>query len=92
MSNPYKHMRTMLSHRYGADIGTFLAKRVARAIRRTKAHDQCLDNIRVADVDIAEELEHYEKMRAVGCCGFFDAEITHYKSGRHFRYGFNYGH
>ena len=79
-----------LARRYGEDIGPWLARRVAVMFRRID--DACVDNFRVADLSRPDEVEVYDKQRARGCCGRYDDRITHFKSGRTFRFGCNYGH
>lgn len=88
---PWFAMRDALVRRYGEEIGTFLAKRIGSAIRST-GPDPCIDGFRVADTAIDSEVDEYERIKSAGCCGFYDDRITHYKSGRTFRFGFNFGH
>lgn len=79
-----------MSEQYGPELGLFLARRLAKAIRSVK--DECLDNFRACDTASADEVARYESQRASGCCGATDIEVTHFASGRTFRMGFNYGH
>lgn len=89
-SSGFDGLVTWLSQQYGAELGLFLARRLAKAIRSVK--DECLDNFRVCDVASADEVARYERQRASGCCGCKDIEVTHFASGRTFRLGFNHGH
>jgi hypothetical protein len=89
--SPFDGLVSWLSKRYGDELGLWLAKRAASAIRRTGI-DPCMDNFRVCDEAIPTEVEEYENRRSNGCCGFCDVRFHHYKSDRHFRFGFNYGH
>lgn len=50
------------------------------------------DNERIAEVGNVDDEAAYERALANGCCGFTDVIVTHRKSGRRFRFGFNYGH
>lgn len=83
-------MRSWLAARYGEEIGTWLARRVAVMFR--KVNDPCVDNIRVADLSSPDEVKRYEEQRTGGCCGTFDDSVEHYKTGCTFRFGCNYGH
>lgn len=83
-------MRDWLQKKYGVEMGLFLAKRCASHIR--KINDSCMDNFRIADLSNTKEVEAYGEARQNGCCGSCDVKIEHYKSGRAFMFGFNYGH
>lgn len=78
-----------LGTKYGDEIGLFLAKRIASAVRKATWP---YDNLRVADKANPAEMLAYGEAKGHGCCGFYDDEITHYKSGRTFMCGFNFGH
>ncbi len=85
-------MRGMLVGQYGDEIGLFLAKRVGTMVRRAGAADNCMSDFRIADASIGEEMVLYESVRDSGCCASVDRRIDHYKSGRVFFVGFNWGH
>lgn len=50
----------------------------------------CRDNERLADLSIQSEVDSYNKRASLGCCGYFDKEIT--ILDKTFKIGFNYGH
>ena len=79
-----------LGKRYGDEIGLFLAKRIAKTIK--KIDDGCMSHFRVADIKKKKEVKIYDSIKCSGCCGSVDKIIEHYKTGRKFMYGFNYGH
>jgi hypothetical protein len=87
-SSEYDHMNSLLINRYGPKAGSFLAKRIAKHMRKK----DCLSHFRVADVDMPEELAKYEEIQSGGCCGSVDEEIQHYPTARRFKFGFNFGH
>ncbi len=87
---PFDTLVEQMTAYYGPEIGPFLARRLAAAIRKTK--DLCIDNLRWAELGNAEQVATYELAKKKGCCGFHDVQITHFKTGRHFMFGFNYGH
>jgi len=87
----FDDMQARLTKRYGAELGPWLARRVAKLFRDAR-DTYCVDNFRVCDMSRPDEVEKYRVQRASGCCGSADRSITHYSSGRVFRYGFNYGH
>lgn len=89
LMTPYHQMETEVVRRYGDEVGHFLTRRIAKAIRRVQ--DPCIDHLRIADLSDPAEVAEYDRI-AQHCCGSFDAEITHYPSVRTFRYGFSYGH
>lgn len=60
--------------------------------QRLAAHKDNTDNFRVAEIGLAGDEERYQAAKDRGCCGFEDIEVTHRKSRRRFRFGFNYGH
>jgi hypothetical protein len=37
-------------------------------------------------------LRRHREIRDGGCCGSFDDTIVHFRTGRIFTWGFNYGH
>ena len=84
----FDELVSWLTSLYGDPIGPFLARRMAKAMQKK----DCIDNLRVCDVRRGREVARYEEAVNDGCCGFCDMEITHYASGRRFRYGFNFGH
>ena len=90
----YEALLHNLTKEYGPRLGTFLANRIAFAIRKTK--DLCIDNIRIARAASEEEMTAYNKRREQGCCGFFDAKVRFYSDEKEepeiFWIGFNYGH
>lgn len=77
-----------LTRRYGDEIGPFLARRMGSDL--AKNADPCIDALRAADTSNDAEMMEFKEARS--CCGSFEREITHFKSGRTFVYGFNYGH
>lgn len=89
----YDELVETMTNKYGSRLGTFLAKRFARAIRRT--NDLCIDNLRVAKVDSIPEMERYKDAQSKGCCTLYDSKLT-FKSDdaptQHYWIGFNYGH
>lgn len=87
----FKAMEARLVRLYGDEIGGWLARRVAKMFRDIR-DTYCVDNFRVCDVDIPEQFKAYTAARSAGCCGSVDRKITHYASGRTFRFGCNYGH
>jgi hypothetical protein len=48
------------------------------------------DNLRIARVNVPEEVKEYEFIKDHGCCGFYDRVITHPDGD--LMIGFNYGH
>ncbi len=86
----FNYLVAWLSLLYGPSVGPFLARRLAKAIRR--ASDECLSNFRACDLGVSAEVTRYDAERASGCCASMDIEVTHFASGRTFRLGFNYGH
>jgi hypothetical protein len=90
MQTPWHRMLDRFVNLYGQEIGLFLAKRVGAKIRRFDL--SCANNWRIARKHNPKEVSNYHKLRRSGCCGSFDTEITHYKSGTVFLFGFNYGH
>lgn len=89
-AEPFEDLKSALSELYGSELGEWLARRAASAIRPKK--NTCMNNFRICDEAIPEEVELYEKQVANGCCGFCDIRLHHYKTDRRFRFGFNYGH
>jgi hypothetical protein len=89
----YDVLLAQLTEEYGVRLGSFLANRFAKAIKRTG--DLCIDNLRVADADNPEEMARYEKAKESGCCGFHDQKLT-FRSfdspPKQYWIGFNYGH
>lgn len=60
--------------------------------KRLSSGDDYVDNERIAEVgNEGDELEYQQALER-GCCGFSDTIVTHRKSGRKFRVGYNYGH
>ena len=93
----YDDLKESMIKEFGLQLGTFLANRIAKAIRKTK--DLCIDNFRVARTWNPVEMAQYNKAREQGCCGFWDEEVvfTHKVLGvpvwkEKFIFGFNYGH
>ena len=85
----FESLRTWLREKYGKEIGDFITVRFAKALGSAP---ESIDNLRVADKANDYERGVYDEQKRHGCCGFVDEEITHYKSGRTFLYGFNCGH
>ena len=68
----------------------WLANRMAKIYR--KGHE-CRDNFRLCRADARwEQSKRYQAIKAGGCCGSFDVELTNPQTGSVFWYGFNYGH
>jgi hypothetical protein len=95
---PYEEMKKWLVSKYGRKAGTFLANRMAKAIRKTGKH-QCMDNFRVARLWHPFEFGEYAAQKKLGCCGFYDEEVyfVHKFMGipywvTPFVFGYNYGH
>lgn len=55
-------------------------------------NEDCVDNHRIADASDPEEVAAYEAIRDGGCCGSFDTQIVHPKTGKTILIGCNYGH
>ena len=55
-----------------------------------EVNDYYIDNDRFAYHDDAPAMKHYKKLRARGCCGYFDATIMVRR--RMASIGCNYGH
>lgn len=51
-----------------------------------------VDNVRLACLDIHEEMIAYECAKDQGCCGSIDKRLGPSPGGRTYVYGFNYGH
>jgi len=98
---PWHWMRDELVDRFGEELGNWLAKRMATHIRGK----ECLSHFSLVEkprgiARVARRLapkawaavDRHEEIRRDGCCGSFDTELHHYKSGRRFLFGFNYGH
>jgi len=83
-------MRDDLISRLGDEIGTWLAKRVGKAVKGIDM--SCSNNFRVALKDDPEQVAKYEAQKEGGCCAFFDQEFHHFKSAKIILVGFNYGH
>lgn len=88
---PFDYMQADLQRRYGEAVGGFLAKRIAKAIRRV-GKDECLSDLRIADTAKASEVAVYNKIAAAGCCGSVNEKVTYFPTGQTFLFGFNYGH
>jgi hypothetical protein len=90
-------MRDDFVDRFGEEMGNWLACRAGKDLK---------DRDCISDFSIVEKpkgLKHlspeawkamgrHEQIRQGGCCGSFDTEYHHYKTGRRFLLGFNYGH
>lgn len=87
----FDSMQTRLVRKYGEEIGPWLTKRVASMFRNIR-DTYCVDNFRVCDISVPDELAHYSEQKSTGCCGSYDDQITHFASGRTFRFGCNFGH
>ena len=92
MKTYWHFMQEDLSARYGATIGTWLAKRVGRDLRKLDL--DCSDNFRTCEGITRSEV--YKGRAAQGCCSFFDKQYT-FETGplerdRYFWVGLNYGH
>ena len=86
---PWHGMQESLQRKFGEEIGTFLAKRIGVDMRGK----DCFTDFSVVDLGASEEeLAKHKRIRTGGCCGSLDREITHFKTGRKFAYGFNFGH
>jgi hypothetical protein len=66
----------------------YIVNKITNAIRHI--NDNCMDNFRFSD-DSDEYNRLYDESADRGCCGFYDEEIK-LKSGKIFKFGFNYGH
>jgi hypothetical protein len=69
---------------------TFATRAEAEEWMDAEVDDSCIDGYRFAFLDSRAELGEYRRMKANGCCGFFDAIIV--VGGRRARIGCNYGH
>lgn len=96
--SPWHALRDRLVERYGEELGNFLAKRIGKTMK----NKDCIDQFSV--VEIPSRFWHFfmpsfyiawgrhRGIREGGCCGSFDDSIIHFKTGRIFTWGFNYGH
>jgi hypothetical protein len=57
---------------------------------RQDLNENCIDNIRVAALDVRKDMRSYRKQAASGCCGRHDEEVV--IRGRKFTIGCNFGH
>jgi hypothetical protein len=53
--------------------------------------EECIDNLRWADVTLPQELAAYNTAKDGGCCGSFDGEVKA-PDGKTYKVGCNYGH
>lgn len=77
----------LLEHGIPEKEAEYAVNRITNSVRQLDS--ACCDNFRFS-VN-GENADRYETIRSMGCCGFFDDEIT-LKSGNVIKYGFNYGH
>jgi len=77
-----------LASRYGDELGLWLAKRIGKRIKGKEN----ISHFRICDIVIPTEVQRYEEIAKDGCCAVETGEVTHFRSGRTFRFGFNYGH
>jgi len=87
----FDSMQKRLVRKYGEEIGPWLTRRVA-SMFRTIRDTYCVDNFRVCDTAISDEVTRYTEQQSTGCCGSYDGQITHFASGRTFKFGCNFGH
>jgi hypothetical protein len=79
-----------MKDKYGDEIAHWLGRLLYYYI--LLVDDGCIDNTRFAETTNEEEMRNYNEQQKEGCCGFFDKEVTHKKTGRKFMIGFNFGH
>ena len=60
-------------------------------IREQVQDEDCVDNLRWANIEDKEQMKRYEEAILRGCCGFFDSEVKA-PDGRVYVVGCNYGH
>lgn len=81
---------------YFAALGTegdWLHRQVSGFWDKDENRDlECVDNGRVCDDSIPDEVEAYREIQEAGCCGCCDTSFGPSPSGRTYSYGFNYGH
>ena len=95
---PWHGLRDRLIEQYGPELGLFLAKRIGTSMRKK----DCIDQFSVVEIPsrwwhrfmprFSIEWGRHIERRSGGCCGSFDDTIVHYRTGRIFTWGFNYGH
>ena len=89
-------MRDELVEQFGDELGNWLARRMGKHLK----HKECISNYSLIELPTGwrvflpsawKAVGRHEQIRE-GCCGSLDVEFHHYKSGRRFAFGFNYGH
>lgn len=94
----YEEMRDQLIGKYGRRVGSFLAARMAKAIRKTGKHS-CINNLRIARTWHPIEMMEYGFQKGQGCCGSYDDRVVfvhrflgipYWKTT--YLFGYNYGH
>ena len=96
--SPWHAFRDRLVERYGVELGNFLAKRIGKTMR----DKDNIDQFSVVELpsrwwhhvmpSFKRSLKYHQELRKGGCCGSVDRCIIHYRTGRRFSWGINYGH
>ena len=100
LKTPWHYMRDRLVEQFNEEIGLWLAKRIGKVLK--KYQWDCMDNFGVAEMPtnllhrldpfFLKKITRFKAQQRSGCCGRYDGELTHHKTGRKFAFGFNYGH
>ena len=77
---------------FGDEIGNWLAPRVAKMFKRVVVDQGQTSHFRACDLADEDQVAVFNEIAAKGYCGSCEKEFHHYRSGRRFRVGFNYGH